>query len=366
MKISQLGRKVLPGAFQPAAKKIFRYMVSLYGYFKNYKSYKYRDSGKKIYLIGTPEHSNLGDHAIAEATMEFLINEVRDAKIYEISLYEYTSHLLCLQKFIQKGDIILINGGGNMGIEWFFGEEMIRLLIKKFPHNRIIIMPQTIFYGDSEYGSCEFEKSKRLYSTHKDLHIIAREKSSYRTMWEAYPCNSVYLNPDAVLYLNKVNPRYTRDGILICLRNDVEKSLTQAQCKEIIECCNRYTDSVRCSDTVADCPILPLSERKAELEKKYREFKRARLVVTDRLHGMVFCAITGTPCIALGNYNHKVKGVYEWIENLNYIRFLDDCRDIQKYIPELLSLEECSYENDLIKSRFSQITTLLNYERVVV
>ncbi len=359
-------KKLIPKAFQPIAGEIFRGVISLYGYFKNYPAYKSREAGKKIYLIGTPEHPNLGDHAIAAAVMEFLEKELGNYRIYEVSLNMYNKHYRCIKRFINEKDIILINGGGSMGVEWFFYEKLIRLFIKKFPRNRIVIMPQTIFYGDSEYGRREFERSKRIYSAHRDLHIIAREKYSYEIMKNAYPNSSVYLKPDAALYLNRASPRFDREGILICLRNDVEKSLTQAQCAELIECCRQYSGSIRYTDTLSGCAHLPAACRNAELELKFREFKSARLVITDRLHGMIFCAITETPCIALSNYNYKVKGVYEWVRDLNYIRFLDDCRDIKKYIPELYSLQNCSYDNQSVKSGFTQIAMLLKDGKVVV
>lgn len=366
MNMTKIVRKFIPEAFRPMAKKIFRGLIGVYGYFKNYPAYKSREAGKKIYLIGTPEHSNLGDHAIAAAILEFLERELPDYQIYEISFDMYNKHCRCIKKFINKKDVILINGGGSMGVEWFFYEELIRLIIKQFPHNRIVIMPQTIFYGDSEYGRREFERSRGIYSAHGDLHIIAREKYSYEIMKNAYPDNRVYLKPDAVLYLNRAGPRLKRDGILICLRNDVEKSLTQAQCAELIESCRQYTGSIRYTDTISSCEHIPLTSRNTELEMKFSEFRSSRLVITDRLHGMIFCAITETPCIALGNYNHKVKGVYEWIRDLNYIRFLDDCRDVKKYIPELYSLQNCSYDNQQVKSRFAQIAMLLEDGKVVV
>lgn len=41
---------------------------------------------------------------------------------------------------------------------------------------------------------------------------------------------------------------------------------------------------------------------------KYIKFRECELVITDRIHGMIFAAITGTPCIALSNY--KIKGTY--------------------------------------------------------
>ena len=60
---------------------------------------------------------------------------------------------------------------------------------------------------------------------------------------------------------------------------------------------------------------------------KWEEFKHARLVITDRLHGMIFSAITGTPCVALNNSNGKVGFEYEWLKNLPYIGFVDDSTD---------------------------------------
>lgn len=57
---------------------------------------------------------------------------------------------------------------------------------------------------------------------------------------------------------------------------------------------------------------------------KFKDFQKSKLVITDRLHGMVFCAISGTPCIAFSNYNHKVKGTYDWIKDLDYIKYVDN------------------------------------------
>ena len=48
-----------------------------------------------------------------------------------------------------------------------------------------------------------------------------------------------------------------------------------------------------------------LTEEK--IEEMLKKYRKCQLVITDRLHGMIFAAITSTPCIALGNYNHKIK-----------------------------------------------------------
>src|SRR5699024_1734022 len=72
------------------------------------------------------------------------------------------------------------------------------------------------------------------------------------------------------------------------------------------------------SDTVIDANFEG-EIRKKYLERKFKEFSTSKLVVTDRLHGMIFSLITGTPCIAFDNISKKVSGVYEWFKDTGYI-----------------------------------------------
>ena len=43
--------------------------------------------------------------------------------------------------------------------------------------------------------------------------------------------------------------------------------------------------------------------KKNVLDTFMSEIGKRKVVVTDRLHGMIFCAITGTPCVVFSNYN---------------------------------------------------------------
>mgnify|MGYP002520369981 CR=1 FL=1 len=95
------------------------------------------------------------------------------------------------------------------------------------------------------------------------------------------------------------------------------------------------------------------------LIQKLVQFSRAKVLVTDRLHGMVFAAITGTPCIVLSNYNHKVKGTYEWIRYLPYIRYAESVDDVEKYLPEILALENCEYDNKPLLPYFERIAEVV-------
>ena len=83
-----------------------------------------------------------------------------------------------------------------------------------------------------------------------------------------------------------------------------------------------------------------------------QEFCGAELLITDRLHGMVFAALTGTPCIVFSNYNHKVKGTYEWIKYLPYIRYVETQKEAISLIPDLMTMKNCQYDNAFLLQHF--------------
>lgn len=85
------------------------------------------------------------------------------------------------------------------------------------------------------------------------------------------------------------------------------------------------------ADMCIDHNVLP-ENRLAELEKQFETFRRAELVITDRLHGMIFAAITGTPCAVFFSMSHKVKGIYDWcLSGVEYIQHVENCADIAAF-----------------------------------
>jgi pyruvyl transferase EpsI len=62
------------------------------------------------------------------------------------------------------------------------------------------------------------------------------------------------------------------------------------------------------------------------------------VVVTDRLHGMIFAAITGTPCVVLQNSNHKIESTHQtWLSSLSHIMLQEgyDCAQTIRMVEEL-------------------------------
>ena len=317
---------------------------------------------KKIYVINTPLHTNIGDSAIAYAQNLFLQKNIGDDyKIVEVTSGEWARFRKVLGLIVRERDIIMQHGGGNMGITWFNEELIRRDIIEQFPNNKMIIFPQTIYYGDSQEGKKEFENSKKIYNGHKDLHLIAREKVSYKIMKEAYPNCDVILTPDIVLSMDKLDNPYKREGITFCFRRDVEKVLSEEDEHYIIDECKKISDKVFYTDMMSERAVT--KENRVEIiMDKFKDFQKSELVITDRLHGMVFCAISGTPCIVFGNYNQKVKGTYEWIKSLPYIKYIDSMDNINLEIDNLLRIKDRGLDFSMIelKSKYNDLNCLCN------
>lgn len=315
---------------------------------------------KKIYIFNTPVHNNIGDSAIAYAEILFLNKHFKDKyKIIEVTNQELNRFRNLFRKLVKKNDIVMLHGGGNMGIEWFIEEQERRNIIKMFPNNKIISWPQTIFYGESKQGKIEFENSKFIYNQHKDLTFIAREEVSYRIMKQAYNKCNVILTPDIVLSMNELKNNYRRKNITFCFRKDSEKILKNKDKDIMIAECKKISDSIVFTDMISETQVT--KENRIEIIKdKFKDFQKSKLVITDRLHGMVFCAISGTPCITFGNYNQKVKGTYEWIKNLNYIKYVDNVDDAKNYVNQLINLEQTKYDNSGFINKYDQIKNIIN------
>ena len=311
--------------------------------------------GTKLYVLGTPTHTNIGDSAIVIAEKDFLIQCGISAKrIKEITVNDYNAYEQVLLKQLRANRkyICCLQGGGNFGDQWIF-EELFRRRIMESLTNKIIVFPQTIFYTDTESGKKEEERSKAIYSNKPNLTLVARDKSSYELMNRLYSNTRILLSPDIVLSLNikKYNLNYSnRKGIMLCIRNDAEKKVSDSDWDYLKDSISKQEYYV--SDMHADSGISK-ENREEIVRTKLQEFSSSKLVITDRLHAMIFAAITGTPCIALGNYNYKVSGTYEWIDYLPYIKYADNMFEVITLIPDLLKMETCKFDIGPLHNSFT-------------
>lgn len=325
----------------------------IYDFFKGYKKYKenyIKQRKPVVYFAGFPEHGNMGDQAIAAAMASFVGKNFPEYYIHTIPLSGIIGNLLRIKRHIKKEDIFALIGGGNMGDVYFDEEEARRIIIENFPHNKIIIFPQTIDYKDKSPEG-ELKKSIKIYKKHKNLYIFAREMFSYNLMKLYYPENNVALCPDIVFSfdVNKlIKEKRETDKILLCIRKDKESAMPLDICTAISKMADKYKEKVIYTDTVlSGMPYIEKEDiRRTMVYRKLKEFADAGIVITDRLHGMIFAVICHTPCIVIGNYNHKITSCYEtWLSDTNYIHMLSEGEDLMEIVKKLKQEFPCTYKN---------------------
>ena len=74
-------------------------------------------------------------------------------------------------------------------------------------------------------------------------------------------------------------------------------------------------------------------------------YAKSRVVITDRLHGMIFSAITGTPCVVLSTFNHKLSDYYDtFFKGSNAIFFIEkDIDRLESAIKQALEVKNPEY-----------------------
>jgi len=292
---------------------------------KNGKYGNVRDKRKAIVALAA-DYPNLGDVAITVAQAKFLADCLPEYEIIFFPCSDIYTDMKSLKSICTPDDLITIVGGGNMGDLYVSLESARRFVIKQFLHNRIVSFPQTIDFSNTPRGRSELKKSSRVYTHHGNLYLFAREQISFEMMKNYFPDIPVYMVPDIVLYLDKSQPVQQRQGILVCLRDDLELAFPQELRNTLTRRLKSLFAEVNVTDTLhPDNSRLPITEREKQLEHLLSLFRRSEVVITDRLHGLIFAVITGTPCVVLQSKNYKIKAIYEtWLSTYNFIKFQND------------------------------------------
>lgn len=321
-----------------------------------------RKGKKKIFLTNTPEHGNLGDQAItlaeynmfSELLPEYAVIELSSDLINSISKRK-------IRKLIGNAPVF-VHGGGFLGTLWLNEEYAFRKVLESVPDNKIVILPQTITYSDDGAGRTEKEMDARVYRNCKHLTLFVRNPGSVIEAEELIDKDQIILVPDMVVsYFPEVTVKQHQENkCIMCMRSDKEKNLTEKQIKEIEACVRKlYPDmNIEWSDTVEKTWI-KRSERRERVERKLKEFSKAKFVITDRLHGMVFAAIAGIPCVAFNNSNGKVADVYTWISELKYVRCISKMEELEEAIKQVLNCSDNTYPLEKMKKKSGDLAKMI-------
>lgn len=320
------------------------------------------------FLFDVPEYGNLGDQAIFYAEKKFLkdkknINNLITIKSYYIDNERCYNYLI---KKINNKDIIFLTGGGSLDENGYIVVNRFIKIIRDLKDNKIIIFPQTInFHNDTRSGKELLKKTKEAFEKHNKLHIFVREKKSFNFAQENYNCN-IYLVPDIVLYLNNSIKKYRKNSkILLLFRKDKESIVNNTLKNNVINLLVEKGEKIEFSDSFVGSKIFKnrgkyFINSYIDLLLFWKKCAMSNLIITDRLHGMIFGFITKTKTIAFNNSNGKISGVYKWLSNSNYIKFVTNFNQFNLAMDELNSIDHIN-DIDFSKS-YDKIIEVLDNE----
>lgn len=316
-------------------------------YLLSQKTGKYtKKPGKKIVIALAADYGNLGDVAITYAQKTFLQKHFPEYTVVEFPISETFTEIKSLKSSINKEDIITIVGGGNIGDMYDDIECCRQFLIRKFPSNKIIVFPQTIDFSETNTGRKALRRCVKVYGQHKNLHLCVREEMSYIKYKDEFR-NRMILTPDIVMSVEPEIANKNRQGILVSFRNDKEALIDSCTKQEMI--CQLGEESITYRDTHIGRTDLTLEGLYKKLFELWDEFSKHEIVITDRLHGMIFSYITKTPCVVLPNNNHKILSCFKWIEEVEYIRVVNQKEFLDSEFMKTLVSNMRNKQSDFLK-----------------
>ena len=170
--------------------------------------------GTECILTGLPYHRNIGDILIWEGEVQFL--ESLDLKGIRGS-----SRMTFTFPALPESAVILLHGGGNFGDLWPEEHLFRTKVIQAYPRNRIVVFPQTVWYGN-EASAVE---DARIYAAHPDLHICARDGMSYDFLGRFFTANDILPAPDMAFCIDGLRPSRQADPARALLVRRTDKEL---------------------------------------------------------------------------------------------------------------------------------------------
>jgi pyruvyl transferase EpsO len=289
---------------------------------------------QRVVLLDFPNYANVGDSAIWLGELYLLKRlGVTVSAVGDVD----TDSIERLRSIIGT-QTILLQGGGNFGDLWPRHQLFREQVVQAFPANRIIQLPQSIHFQQDSRMS----ESASLFRTHADVHLLVRDRASL-TIGQSFAPDRTSLVPDAACCLpvaRRASGRHPAWDLLLLMRTDKERAHgggeVPGQLPAAIRA--RQADWVKedrgLSDWLYDkCAgarrrdlgfgesFLNRGMAATAARLARRRFDRgldligdARVVVTDRLHGVIMSWLCGVPVYFVDNCYGKLSAFVDcWL-----------------------------------------------------
>jgi exopolysaccharide biosynthesis predicted pyruvyltransferase EpsI len=298
--------------------------------------------------IGIPDalrSTNCGDSAISLGLQEYLRRRPR----YRVAFMgEWESPKRSAARALSSDGVLLFNGGNGLGDVWPGDQREREEWIAAFPRYRVVLAPQSIHFSDAG----NMARARRVLGSHPDLTVLCRDFASYRLAKQNFDAR-VELCPDAAFLLGPLS--ITTDptiDLLWLARSDHEAipsssptSVSLPASAEVSDWMfNRPVGRFRRHQAFASRQISRVLRRvaprgqvlvalnpaiqnlylrlaRSHVLRGVNHLSRARVVVTDRLHGHILCTLLGIPHVVLPNADMKTANfITTWTESTGLVR----------------------------------------------
>lgn len=276
--------------------------------------------GSEVAILDVPVHRNVGDMFILAAGAR-LLDDLGCGVIYHAGLRDYRT--TAARKAIGRDTILVGLGGGNFGDLYPRYQAHRERIVRDYPRNRVVILPQTIHFTDPKAR----ERSRRVLSRHRDLRIAARDQASLeiaRTM-----ATDTALLPDLVETYGGRSVGGplpgSSNGTLTLIRRDRESRPDANTGIDWPDVFPEYRARLALTGTLMMAAGSTLSRtlharwiRYAEglLVRAAERMAAARHVETNRLHAAIVARLAGRAVTLLDNSYGKLSAYYDtWWRN---------------------------------------------------
>lgn len=152
--------------------------------------------GRNAVLWDLPYHNNIGDFLIWQGTADMLHS-------LGVRVHEVRSHFTCTFPPLKPDVTIVMNGGGNFGTLYPAHQIFRREVLRRYPDNRVVVMPQSVYYGDTPESAAMLRLDREAYGAHRHVTLCARDRVSYDFMRDNFSGTPVLLIPDAAFCIDE-------------------------------------------------------------------------------------------------------------------------------------------------------------------
>lgn len=295
-------------------------------------------------LLDFPDHSNVGDSAIWLGCTEFFGDHGRKPS-YVSKMQSHGSDQM--EQAIGHGTIFL-NGGGNFGTIWQSHQDFRLELLSRFPDQRIVQLPQSIYFDNYE----AVDETARAIEKHGNFVLFVRDQRSYEFARCHFQCE-VFLCPDMAFYMKPPERRAPVHDFYYLMRTDLERLMIgkPSHPGHAVETGDWLTeDKLQLRISTATSKLMDFGQSpNAARALKYDRLAHARLkrgmallssgrvVVTDRLHGHILSTLLMIPHVTLDNSYGKLQNfVQAWTSDVPFMRTAETLQEAQVLAEELL------------------------------